>query len=329
MKLEHINKENGEWLKKWDDFVNHSPQGSVFSLSSYLNALEVNYKILCAVDKKSNEIYAGIVLAKNQINTYSNPMLDKYLGVLFKEEASSHKQKSRQYKAMELLADELKKYKTFDYYFHPAFKNWIPFYWQGFSQQTRYTYQINLNNSIKAIEKKFHGNLRNDIKNALNYQVDIRKEIEFEQFYEIINKTFLRQGSKAPFTKNKLRGFIHVLTEKNRIIIFGAYTINNELISACGIVFDNKTAYLILNGIDIERNIRGANALLILETIKHAKNQKLEIFDFEGSMLNGVEQFYRRFGAELTPYYRIWNDNLFNYTKTYAKKIYKKIRYGR
>ena len=329
MKLEHINKENGEWLKKWNDFVNYSPQGSVFSLSSYLNALGVEYKILCAVSKKNSEIYAGIVLAKNQINTYSNPMLDKYLGVLFKEDVSSQKQMSRQYKAMELLADELKKYKTFDYYFHPAFKNWIPFYWQGFSQQTRYTYRINLNNSMETIVKNFHGNLRNHIKNALNHEVDIRQGVEFEQFYEIINKTFLRQGSKAPFSQKKIERFISNLSKKNRICTFGAYTNNNELISACGIVFDNKTAYLILNGIDIERNIRGTNALLILETIKYAKKQKLEIFDFEGSMLDGVEQFYRHFGAELTPYYRIWNDNLFNYTKTYAKKIYKKIRYGR
>jgi len=67
---------------------------------------------------------------------------------------------------------------------------------------------------------------------------------------------------------------------------------------------------------------------MLLESIKYFQG-KCELYDFEGSMLPGVEQFYRRFGGELTPYYRIWNDNFFNYTKSKAKKIYKKLRYGR
>ena len=94
-------------------------------------------------------------------------------------------------------------------------------------------------------------------------------------------------------------------------------------------MFYKQTSYLILNGIDIDNNIRGANALMIHESIKLLKSEGVEIFDFEGSMLPGVEQFYRRFGGKLVPYMRIWNDNFFNYSKSKFKKIYKKIRYGR
>jgi uncharacterized protein YhbP (UPF0306 family) len=329
MRLEYINKKNKEEIEKWDSFVKESPQGSIFSFSFYLEALCIDYKVLCVFDDKDN-VLAGVILAKNQINTYSNPMLDKYLGILLKnEESISQKKVSKQYKIMELIATEIKGYKSFDYYFHPNFKNWIPLYWKGFTQQTRYTYQINLAKSIETIEKAFHGNLRNDIKNAINQGVVVKRDIDFDNLYSIIEKTFRRQGSKSPFNKAKLESFINDLLKNNQLISLGAYNNKNQLVSACCMVFDENSSYFILNGIDIDNQVRGANALMIFDAIKESKEKGLMSFDFEGSMLIGVEQFYRRFGGELVPYYRIWNDNLFNYIKTYAKGLYKRFRYGR
>jgi len=329
MELVYLDKENRSKVEQWNDFVSKSPQGSIFSRSWYLDALVVDYNLLCVVNNY-DEILAGIILAKNQIKTYSNPLLAKYLGVLFKnEDKLTQKKVSKQYKTLELLSKELKKFKSFDYYFHPEFNNWIPFYWSKFTQQTRYTYQINLKYSFEEIEKRFHGNLKNDIKNALKMGVNIKRDIESLSFFEVINKTFKRQGSKSPFNRNKLMNFIELLSKKEHFVSFGAYNTVGELISVCGIVSDEKSTYFILNGIDIEKQVRGANALMIMEAIKFSKNRSLQIFDFEGSMLPGVEQFYRRFGGDLVPYYRIWNDNFFNYSKTVAKNIYKKIRYGR
>ncbi len=328
MKMSYLDLNNTESLDLWNSFTKNSSQGSVFSETWYLNALGIDYKILCVIDNADN-ILSGIVLAKNQINTYSNPMLDKYLGVILKGEgALSHKVISKQYKVIELLSKELKKYKSFDYYFHPEFKNWIPFYWNGFAQQTRYTYRVNLSIEIQEIQSRFHGNLKNDIRNAIKSNIQISKNLEYDVFYNIINKTFLRQGSKAPFNKVDLLSFIKELTLKNRFVLFGAVNQDGETIAVCGLVYDEKSSYLLLNGIDNDKLVRGANALIILEAIKYFHG-KSRYFDFEGSMLPGVEQFYRRFGGELVPYYRIWNDNLFNYMKTLAKKTYKKLRYGR
>jgi len=313
----------------WNSFVRKSPQGSLFSETWYLDILKVKYQVLCVIDE-DNSIIAGIVLAKNQINTYSNPMLDKYLGVLLKDEVLPRSQKtlSKQYKAQELLVSDLKKYKSFDYYFHSNYTNWIPFYWKGFTQQTRYTYRINLKENIDDIQKKFHGNLRNDIKNAIKNDINIIRDIDFDSFFDIINKTFLRQGSKAPFDKLKLKSFIEKMNNKGCYNSFAARDSKGNTIAVCGIVHDSKSSYLILNGIDIKKHIRGANALMLFESIKYYQS-KCNLYDFEGSMLPGVEQFYRRFGGELASYYRIWSDNFFNYTKTKAKKVYKKMRYGR
>ncbi len=312
----------------WDDFVKRSPQGSVFSETWYLDALNVKYKILAVY--KNERIIAGIVLTKNEVNTWSNPMLVKYLGVLLENEQKNVSQKiiSEQFKILELLIGELKKYKSFDYYFHPNFTNWTPFYWNDFTQQTRYTYRINLK-SANNIESKFHFKLKNDIKNAAKNNIRIKMNIDYNLFYSIINKTFEKQGDEAPYKRERLVDFINYALKKERFVSFGAYDPKNNLIAVCGLIFDDKSSYLILNGIDIKKHIRGGNALMIYEAIKYFKEKGLETFDFEGSMLPGVEQFYRRFGGELTPYYRIWQDTLFNFMKTKAKKIYKKYKYGR
>ncbi len=324
MELKYLDKEDYD---KWNEFVETSLQGSIFSKTWYLNALKVDYKILVIEEK--NIIKAGVVLAKNEIKTYSNPMFDKYLGIIFMQ-TDGNKQKiiSNQYKFVEKLAQELKEINSFDYYFHPMFTNWIPLSWYGFTQQTRYTYRIENNKSLEEIKQLYHSNLKNDIKNAVKNSISIKQNIPFEDLWDLVNKTFIRQGSKSPFNKEKLKNFINTLEAKNAFISFGAYDKNNRAISVSGIVYEKKSAYLLLNGIDIENQIRGANAYMIDESIKYFHN-RCNYYDFEGSMLNGVEQFYRRFGGELTPYYKIWNDNFLNFFKTKAKKIYKKIRYGR
>ena len=45
---------------------------------------------------------------------------------------------------------------------------------------------------------------------------------------------------------------------------------------------------------------------LLGQAIQDAQAKELEIFDFEGSMLPGVEAFFRGFNGELKPYFTVW-----------------------
>ncbi len=324
MELRYLKKSDFE---KWNEFIEDSPQGSLFAKTWYLDALDVTYDILTV--QKNNKIVAGIVLAKNELKTYANPMLDKYLGILFEKGSSNkHKRESSEYKAMELIAKECQKIKSFDYYFHPNFTNWIPLSWYGFSQKTRYTYRINNKNSLEAIYNNFHyGIVKNNIKKGQKSGVEIREDIEFEILWDLVNKTFLRQGGKAPFSKERLYHYVETLKKRGVFKSFGA-CFKGECVAAAGIVFEKKSAYFLLNGIDIKNMPRGANTYMIYEAIKYF-HKKCEYFDFEGSMLPGVEPLYRKFGGERTPYYQIYNDTFFNFFKLKAKQFYKKLRYGR
>ncbi len=323
MELSYLEKSE---YSKWNQFVDESNEGSIFSKSWYLDALQIDYKILTI--KLRDEIKAGIVLAKNEINIYSNPMFDKYLGVLYSNIlGDKHKVTSTQYKYLIRLTQELKKIGSFDYYFHPNFKNHIPMHWQNFVAQVRYTYIIDNSNSLDLIYNNFQKKIiKKNIQYAQNRGVTIKRDIDFETFWDLVNKTYLRQGSKAPFSKERIKKYIQILKSKDCFESFGAFE-GGKCVAVCGLVYEEKSSYLLFNGIDTSM-IRGANALMIWESIKYFHN-KCAFYDFEGSMLPGAEPFFRKFGGELRVYYNICNYNAFNFLKKKVKMFYKKIRFGR
>jgi len=59
-----------------------------------------------------------------------------------------------------------------------------------------------------------------------------------------------------------------------------------------------------MGGADSELRNSGATSLCMWEAIKHAATVTKR-FDFEVSMIEPIERFFRAFGAILMPYFRI------------------------
>src|SRR5690606_13716638 len=70
------------------------------------------------------------------------------------------------------------------------------------------------------------------------------------------------------------------------------------------IVWDSESAYYIMGGGDPELRNSGATSYCMWEAIRFSATVSRR-FDFEGSMIEPVERFFRAFGAELTPYFQI------------------------
>ena len=75
---------------------------------------------------------------------------------------------------------------------------------------------------------------------------------------------------------------------------------NDEVVASALIIFGSECAYLILGG-QIERGSIGYVSTII-HAMKEAKLRGCTIFDFEGSMNSSIENFFRQYGATLTPY---------------------------
>ena len=69
-------------------------------------------------------------------------------------------------------------------------------------------------------------------------------------------------------------------------------------------VWDENAAFYLLGGGDPELRNSGATSLLLWELIMRAR-AVTNVFDFEGSMIESVERFFRAFGGRQTPYLRV------------------------
>lgn len=314
-----------EDYESWDRFVDKSPQGSLFAKTYYLDAIGLPYKI--GVLKKNDTIKGGIVLAKNELNLFANPICVKYLGILLCPIESKYVNRITEEKQIiEQIVAHLDK-PSFDYTFHPAFTNWLPFYWKGYRQTTRYTYRIADLKSTDRIIEDAASRVRKNMRKAEKHDIVIDNTISLSDFYHINKLSFKRQGGPIPYSYAFFTKFYSRLKKHDAIELMAARDNQDQVHAVCGIVYDRKCGYLLFNGSNPKLANVEANTLLVMKAIEHA-TQVTAAFDFEGSMLKPIERFYRGFGGEMIGYMNIWKHNSLNTFKRFAIKMYKKIRYG-
>ena len=91
---------------------------------------------------------------------------------------------------------------------------------------------------------------------------------------------------------------------------FWLKTAKNRAHSALYLTYDQVSANVHLVGENPELRSSGAGTLLIWEAIKYTRdNLGLNQFDFEGSVIERIEENRRSFGAEQVAYHKIQKVN--------------------
>lgn len=312
---------------EWDAFLDQSPQSTIYGKSWYLAALQCPFEIL--VFKEKTTILGGIVLSKNSRSKYANPLLCKYLGVYFAPfEGSPYNQESKRRKVLKQLLQELKKRNSFNYFFHPFFNTYLPFYHENFASQVRYSYWIDLKNqTIEAISAKYHSKLRSELKFAQSQSYQINTALNPAIFIDICKKTFTQKGNKFPFSLTWLSNYLLQLKQQNAIQLIGVQNEKGQVLAVAGLLLGHKTNSLILSGLDKAISARAANEFLIDYCIRFSK-ERADYFDFEGSMIPAIESFYRKFGGDYLPYLNIYKDSLSAYLFNRLRRTYWQMRKG-
>lgn len=208
-------------------------------------------------------------------------------------------------RAIEKVILELEKLEISEYrqYYHYDFKNWLPFYWQGYKQTTRYTYIIENKESLNTIYENFDGNVRKHIKKAQK-SVIVKSDLDYKKFYELNKETYARQGIDIPYSFQIFEKIYKTLKERELVKSFYAEDEFGNIHSAVLYVLDKNSIYYLMSGSKMEFRNSQSLTLLIYEGIKLAHKLN-KTFDFEGSMKKNIEKFFRQFGAEQKMYFDI------------------------
>ncbi|MDR3339374.1 MAG: GNAT family N-acetyltransferase, partial [Candidatus Symbiothrix sp.] len=200
--------------------------------------------------------------------------------------------------------EHLPKHDYFLQNFHYAFTDWLPFYWAGYGQTTRYTYILPDIGNMQAIEKNLGRSIQESLHCAKDkYRLEVKKAVPVDLFMEINAQAYSRQNKKV-YHPEMLKKLIEASRLRNQGDIWGAYDAAGRLHAADFVVWQESCAYAIAGGNDIEMRYSGGHALSLLEAIREVSKVSAS-FDFEGSMIPGVEFFFREFGSKQMPYFVI------------------------
>lgn len=204
-------------------------------------------------------------------------------------------------KALQMIIDRIEELNLYSYrqYFHYSFTNWLPFYWNGFSQTTRYTYVIEPA-TMDTIIQNMDSKLRNQIKKAEKI-VNVYEGMDIERFYEFNKKTYERQEIDIPYSIDIVRKIDDACRKRESSKILYAIDNNGNIHSAIYLIEDEQSVYYLLSGSAPECRESQSLSLLLLKGIEYAvlKGKK---FDFEGSMKRNIEKNFSQFGGIQKPY---------------------------
>jgi hypothetical protein len=288
----------------------------IFMQNWWLDTVSTEGWSLVLTYNKNKEIEAALVFAIRQkwgITTLSEPLLSPFCGVWFRQTVFKKQHEAITYRKQQLeqLIPQLPSAHRYSFRLNTALTDWQPFYWAGWQQETRYTYRLAIEDLAK-VAADFNDNTKRNIQKSVKH-FTIQSSDDFDTFLKINDLTYQRQNIKQPIPLKIWRDVERILVEKNQRRIFFAK--NTDLSSgtheggieaAIYVVFDDKTAYYLAGGATEEGRSKGALFGLMNHVLQEAAARGCTIFDFEGSMLRGVEPFFRGFGGELTPYFRVF-----------------------
>jgi Acetyltransferase (GNAT) domain len=293
---------------KYRQLCSHEKSIPIFSKDWWLDAVAGEDSWDVNIVEKNNEIIGSFPYVKKRIyflDIISNPMLTQTLGVWLKY-PEGQKYATRlgfEKEIVSQLIKNLPKFDLFHQHFNYQFTNWLPFYWHGFAQTTRYTYLIEDLSDPDIIYKNFKDNIRREIRKAQK-RLAVSYENDINEFYRLNKLIFENQGTRIPYDIELIKRIDDVCSQKKCRKIFFAKDPQDRVHAALYLIWDDNSAYYLMGGSDPALRNSGANSLLMWEAIQFAATVTQK-FDFEGSMIEPIERFFRSFGAKQVPYFYI------------------------
>lgn len=306
------------------EFCNRQPTIPIFSQPWWLNAVcgEKNWDVILV--KKDNKIVGSFPIYKVSrksigIKAITMPRLTQKLGPYIVY-PNNQKESSKLSYEKEILSEIISQIPKNDYLainFDYIYTNWLPFYWNGFNQTTRYTYIIEDISNPKLVFDNFSGNKKTDIRKAQKF-VTIKYDLPCESFLNYYDNSLAKLNDSLSFSKDLFRTIYENAYRKNqgRIIYAVGKENMDDIYGAIFYVWDAVSIYVITTVFDPDFRTYAASSLLFYQIMVNNRNSGLK-FDFEGSSIEKIENSYNKFGTKQVPFFVISKKYSWKY-KVYA-----------
>ncbi|MEA3492575.1 MAG: GNAT family N-acetyltransferase [Campylobacterota bacterium] len=298
--------------QKYRTFCEKEKNIPIFSKDWWLDSV-------CGVDnwdvvilEKGGNIFATmpyVLIKRLNLVTIGHPMLTQTMGIYFKypKNQKYYKKLSFEKEMIEKILKELPSFDRFSQSFDYTHTNLLPFHWAGFEIKVNYTYVVE-NISIEELEKTLETDIRRRRRKAFEVGIEVYESEDIKKFYELNEMTFKRQGRDIPYSFEFIENLYSRCKQNNAVKMFFAKDKEGVVIAGNFLIYDENRVYYLMGGIDPNYKDLGGMDVVQFESIKFAlaSNRK---FDFEGSMIESIEKYFRSFGAVQKPYFNISKTN--------------------
>lgn len=227
------------------------------------------------------------------------PTLTQTLGPWIHEKYRQYQpgntQLSKQKEIIAQLLEQLPTHHSFLMTFDSSNDYILPYRWQGFRYEPTFSYRIGDLSNIEAVYANLNKTAKKNIKYAKN-KTTLVEHPTAEMMMSLVEKSFEAQGRRLPGHLGQGRQLIEsaIANQAGKLII--AQDPKGNLHSGAFLLYDEIGCYYLLGGSDAAYRSSGAQSLVLWESIQFAAaNSKW--FDFEGSNVEGIENFFRQFGG--------------------------------
>ena len=260
----------------------------------------LNWNVALAKDKNDNFSAALCFCEKHKwgFKKVTMPHLTQFTGVWMKplEHKNSPEKQSHEQNQLQQIIAQLPHCQHFTLRTHFNMTDWLPFYWAGFKQTTRYTYIIPSLSDLNLVFNNFEGNVKRAIRqNEGKYTIE--QSDDFDLFLQLKYK-----NDSTPLSI--WHNLNDILSKKQQKRLYFARNTEGVAEATAYIVWDNSTAYYLASGTTELGRKNQVMSLLLWQAMQDCAHDAT-VFDFEGSMLKTVEPYFRRFGTEQKVYFQL------------------------
>lgn len=196
---------------------------------------------------------------------------------------------------LNLFLTEYQKMSVFSYQFNHFNNSFL----QKIKTKTeKVNFELDLNTAYAEIKSAYHKNLKRNLKKALKNNLLITNEVTINQFINLKKENSLHSIKQSQF--NIMQELITQLIQLKKGQFYGVLN-KNQLVAIGFFMVSNNRIIHQFSVSNSEGKSLAAIPFLFDYLIQQYANSNT-IFDFEGSMITGIAQFFKSFGAENKSY---------------------------
>lgn len=296
---------------RWDELINLSPYGTVFSLSGWLSAtsmsLDAPFEIFgCFFDDK---LVGGCPIFYKKkygiltILTNVHGMMP-YSGLVLEDYPQNNVRKFERHYS-NIVSNMAKHFERLRFFMlsiinPPGLQDIRPFTWRGWKADVKYAYFLDLQNI------NYSRDVKRNINSAKKNEVLVCRSSDIESYYSLFQYTFERQGLKPPVSESYLKNLYQYIIDSDLGEMWVAKTPDEQWIAAEVFLHDNNYVHRWTAATDAELRKGGGYHFLLDSVLRYYQEKGYSTVNLMAGNTPQLTEFITGFNPYLVPYYSVY-----------------------